>query len=62
MRVNELAKELGKTPREVIDMLEKSGIKNKKDTFILNLVFFTSSSAILAFDVSAFFSPARLAP
>ncbi len=29
MRVNELAKELGKTPREVIDMLEKSGVKNK---------------------------------
>ena len=35
MRVNELAKELGKTPREVIDMLEKSGIKNKSALSVL---------------------------
>ena len=35
MRVNELAKELGKTPREVIDMLEKSGIKNKRALSVL---------------------------
>ncbi len=35
MRVNELAKELGKTPREVIDMLEKSGVKNKSALSIL---------------------------
>ena len=27
MRVNELAKEVGKTPREVMDLLEKNHIK-----------------------------------
>ena len=27
MRVNELAKEVGKTPREVMDLLEKHNIK-----------------------------------